>query len=75
MGYHVAWVAPPGKDRGIDILAWSDPLGTRPPRIKIQVKRHEENIPAAIIAAAAPNICLRFISSLHPSAVSATVSF
>ena len=44
MGYHVAWVAPPGKDRGIDILAWSDPLGTRPPRIKIQVKRHEENI-------------------------------
>ena len=39
-----ATVAPPGKDRGIDILAWSDPLGTRPPRIKIQVKRHEENI-------------------------------
>jgi restriction system protein len=37
MGYHVSWVAPPGKDAGIDILAWSDPLGTRPPRIKVQV--------------------------------------
>lgn len=39
MGYHVSWVAPPGKDGGIDILAWTDPLGTRPPRIKVQVKR------------------------------------
>lgn len=28
MGYHVSWIAPPGKDGGIDILAWSDPLGT-----------------------------------------------
>lgn len=25
MGYHVAWIAPPGKDGGIDVLAWSDP--------------------------------------------------
>jgi restriction system protein len=39
MGYHVSWVAPPGKDGGIDIVAWTDPLGTRPPRIKVQVKR------------------------------------
>ena len=39
MGYHVSWVAPPGKDGGKDILAWNDPLGTRPPRIKVQVKR------------------------------------
>jgi restriction system protein len=39
MGYHVSWVAPPGKDGGIDILAGTDPLGTRPPRIKAQVKR------------------------------------
>lgn len=39
MGYHVAWVSPKGKDGGLDVLAWSDPLGTRPPRIKAQVKR------------------------------------
>lgn len=39
MSYHVTWVSPPGKDGGLDILAWPDPLGTRPPRIKVQVKR------------------------------------
>jgi hypothetical protein len=27
MGYHVAWVSPPGPDRGLDILAYTDPLG------------------------------------------------
>lgn len=41
MGYHVTWIAPPGRDGGIDILAFSDPLGTRPPRIKVQVKRQQ----------------------------------
>ena len=45
IGYHVDWVAPPGKDGGVDILAWTDPLGTRPPRIKVQVKRHAGSIP------------------------------
>jgi len=44
MNYHVAWIAPPGKDGGIDLLAWSDPLGTVPPRIKVQVKRRKDNI-------------------------------
>jgi restriction system protein len=44
MSYHVSWVAPPGKDGGTDILAWSDPLGTRPPRIKVQVKRLGSNV-------------------------------
>jgi restriction system protein len=44
MSYYVAWVAPPGKDGGIDILAWNDPLGTRPPRIKVQVKRQMQSI-------------------------------
>jgi len=39
MGYHVSWVAPPGPDRGIDILAHVDPLGITGPRIKVQVKR------------------------------------
>jgi restriction system protein len=44
MGHHVSWVAPPGKDGGIDIVAWSDPLGTGPPRIKVQVKRVVHNV-------------------------------
>jgi len=44
MGYYVSWVAPPGKDGGIDILAWTDPLGTRPPRIKVQVKRQAQSV-------------------------------
>ncbi len=39
MGYHVLWVAPPGPDRGIDMVAYNDPLGTTRPRIKVQVKR------------------------------------
>ncbi len=39
MGYHVAWVSPPGPDRGLDILAYNDPLGGSGPRIKVQVKR------------------------------------
>jgi restriction system protein len=45
MGHHVAWVAPPGRDGGIDILALMDPLGTRPPRIKVQVKRQSQAVP------------------------------
>jgi restriction system protein len=44
MDYHVSWVSPPGKDAGIDILAHNDPLGTRPPRIKVQVKRRADKV-------------------------------
>jgi restriction system protein len=46
MGYHVSWVAPPGPDKGTDILAHTDPLGTSVPRIKVQVKRREDKINA-----------------------------
>jgi len=42
MDYHVSWVAPPGKDRGIDIIAYTDPLGASVPRIKVQVKNREQ---------------------------------
>lgn len=39
LDYHVAWIAPPGKERGqIDIVAYTDPLGVSIPRIKVQVK-------------------------------------
>jgi restriction system protein len=39
MGYHVPWVAPRGRDGGVDIVAFTDPLGATGPRIKVQVKR------------------------------------
>jgi restriction system protein len=39
MGYHIAWKAEGGKDGGLDVLAYSDPLGAAGPRIKVQVKR------------------------------------
>ena len=38
MGYYISHVAPKGKDGGIDIIAYTDPLGTKPPRIVVQVK-------------------------------------
>lgn len=44
MGYHVSWIAPPGPDKGIDIVAYNDPLGTSAPRIKVQVKRRADKI-------------------------------
>ena len=44
MSYHVTWVSPPGKDGGVDVLAWPDALGTRPPRIKVQVKRQQQAV-------------------------------
>jgi len=42
MGYHVSWIAPPGPDAGIDIVAHGDPLGTTTPRVKVQVKRRQD---------------------------------
>ena len=38
LGYYVAWVAPPQKEKGqIDIIASSDPLGVKEPRIIVHV--------------------------------------
>jgi restriction system protein len=39
MGYYIAWVSTPGPDRGIDVIAHTDPLGIQGPRIKVQVRR------------------------------------
>lgn len=44
MGYHISWIAPKGRDGGVDIMAASDPLGTKPPRIKVQVKRQSQSV-------------------------------
>jgi restriction system protein len=42
MGYYTPFVAPKGKDGGVDVVAYNDPLGTVAPRIKVQIK-HREN--------------------------------
>jgi restriction system protein len=44
MGYYVSWVSPPGPDKGIDVVAHTDPLGIQGPRIKVQVKRRADKI-------------------------------
>ena len=47
MGYFTPFVAPRGKDGGIDIVAYQDPLGAVSPRIKLQVKHRQSN-PATV---------------------------
>ncbi len=45
MGYHISEIAQRGPDGGIDIIAYTDPLGTRQPRIIVQVKhRPNDNV-------------------------------
>lgn len=43
MGYYTPFVAPTGKDGGVDIIAYRDPLGTVSPRIKVQVKHRDQS--------------------------------
>ncbi len=42
MSYHISDIAQRGPDGGIDIIAYTDPLGTKQPRIIVQVK-HRPN--------------------------------
>ena len=44
MEYHLVWVAPQGSDQGVDIVAYSDPLGTRSPRLKVQVRHNNQRL-------------------------------
>jgi restriction system protein len=46
IGYYTPFVAPSGKDGGVDIIAYRDPLGTVSPRIKVQIKHREQ--PASV---------------------------
>jgi len=41
MGYYTPFVAPKGKDGGVDVVAYRDPLGTESPRIQVQIKHRE----------------------------------
>jgi restriction system protein len=42
MGYYTPFIATRGRDGGLDIVAYQDPLGTKTPRIKVQVKHRPE---------------------------------
>lgn len=47
MGYYTPFISPKGKDGGIDIIAYQDPLGIETPRLKVQVKHYPQNPIAA----------------------------
>jgi restriction system protein len=42
MNYHTPFISPKGKDGGLDIIAYNDPLGATSPRLKVQVKHRPE---------------------------------
>jgi len=42
MGYYTPFISPKGKDGGLDIIAFQDPLGANKPRIKAQVKHRPD---------------------------------
>ena len=42
MGYFTPFVAPKGKDGGVDVIAYRDPIGTVSPRIKVQIKHRKD---------------------------------
>lgn len=47
MGYYISLIAAKGRDGGIDIIMYTDPLGTKPPRIIVQVKhRPDSSVPS-----------------------------
>lgn len=47
MGYYISHVADKGPDGGIDIIAYTDPLGTKEPRLIVQVKhRPDQKVPS-----------------------------
>lgn len=48
MGYFVPFVAPKGKDGGVDVVAFSDPLGAKQPILKVQVKHYDPSNPVAV---------------------------
>lgn len=43
MGYYTPFIAPKGKDGGVDIIAYQDPLGTASPHLKVQIKHYPSN--------------------------------
>lgn len=58
MGWHIAFNAKRGKDGGIDIIAYSDPLGATAPRMKVQVKHRPND-------AVSPDIVRQLVALLN----------
>lgn len=48
MGYYTPFVAPKGRDGGVDIIAYSDPLGATKPILKVQVKHFSLDNPVTV---------------------------
>lgn len=44
LGWFVAWIAPPGKDGGVDLVAFRDPLGATARRLKVQVTMSDRQV-------------------------------
>lgn len=44
MGYFTPFVAPRGKDGGVDVIAYKDPLGAEAPAILCQVKHQPDTV-------------------------------
>lgn len=59
MGYHTPFISPKGKDGGVDVIAYKDPLGTEAPAILCQVK-HRPDASAGIADVQ------RLMGALHP---------
>jgi len=43
MKYYTPFISPKGRDGGIDVIAYRDPLGASEPRIKVQVKHKPDS--------------------------------
>lgn len=48
MGYYTPFIAPKGRDGGVDIIAYRDPLGVLQPIVKVQVKHYDMNNPVTV---------------------------
>lgn len=57
MGYFTPFVAPKGRDGGIDVIAYCDPLGVKKPHIKIQVKHYPSNPIAVDVVRSVNGLC------------------
>lgn len=59
MGYYTPFVAPKGRDGGVDVIAYCDPLGVKKPHIKIQVKHYPSNPISVDVIRSLTGICKR----------------